>query len=84
MTVRMRKTYRWGPVRLHFVSQGLERPKLSSWSIKVGPWSWNSRRRSSRVDLPGPWHWQGRRKPSPRTKGETTRSLTSTNTGETR
>ena len=25
-----------------------------SWTFKLGPWSWNSRARRSRVDLPGP------------------------------
>lgn len=29
-----------------------------SWSVKVGPWSWNSRQRRHRVDLPGPFSWQ--------------------------
>lgn len=31
-----------------------------SWTLKVGPWSWNSRRRAYRMDLPGPLWWQGR------------------------
>lgn len=29
-----------------------------SWSFKIGPWSWNTRSRRHRVDLPGPFHWQ--------------------------
>lgn len=57
--IRARKVVRLGPVRLNFTENG-----FSSWSVKVGPWSWNSRTRASRVDLPGPFHWigPGRRK----------------------
>lgn len=54
MGIKARKQVRLGPVRLHFTQQG-----FSSWSVRLGPWSWNSRRRAHRVDLPGPWHWQG-------------------------
>ena len=52
MGLRMRDQVRLGPIRLHFTQKG-----FSSWSIKFGPWSWNSRKRRQRVDLPGPWHW---------------------------
>ena len=55
MGVRMRKQYRMGPVHWNVTQDG-----LSSWSLKLGRWSWNSRTRSQRVDLPGPFHWQGR------------------------
>lgn len=65
MGVHFRKRMRIGPVILHFTDQG-----LSSWSLKVGPWSWNSRRRAQRVDLPGPWHWTGSRR-SKKTRSET-------------
>lgn len=53
MPLRARKAIRFGPLRLHFTQAG-----FTSWSIKVGPWSWNSRTRRQRVDLPGPFHWQ--------------------------
>lgn len=55
MGIQMRKTRRLGPVHLNFTEHG-----LSSWSLKVGPWSWNSRSRAERVDLPGPFFWRGR------------------------
>ena len=32
-----------------------------SVTFKVGPYSWNSRSRSHRVDLPGPLSWRSRR-----------------------
>ncbi|HLL67187.1 MAG TPA: DUF4236 domain-containing protein [Micromonosporaceae bacterium] len=55
MGLQYRKVWRLGPVRLNFTQQG-----FSSWSIKIGRWSWNSRARASRVDLPGAWSWRGR------------------------
>ncbi|GAA5182195.1 hypothetical protein GCM10023322_18680 [Rugosimonospora acidiphila] len=56
MPLMFRKVYRLGPLHLNFGSHG-----LSSWSIKLGRWSWNSRTRAQRVDLPGPLSWRGRR-----------------------
>jgi hypothetical protein len=56
--VRARKTLALGPLRLNFTLRG-----LSSWSLRLGPWSWNSRTRAHRMNLPGPFYWQGRRKP---------------------
>lgn len=53
MTVKMRKVQKVGPFRFHYTLKG-----LSSWSIKIGPWSYNSRAERHRVDLPGPFHWQ--------------------------
>ena len=47
-----RKTLRLGPLRFNFTKNG-----LSSWSIKIWRWSWNSRTRAQRVDLPGPASW---------------------------
>ena len=32
-----------------------------SVTFKVGPYSWNSRSRAHRVDLPGPFSWRSRR-----------------------
>lgn len=36
MAIKMRRTIRLGPVRLHFTERG-----YSSWSLKIGPWSKN-------------------------------------------
>lgn len=47
-----RKTLRLGPLRLNFTKNG-----LSSWSFKIWRWSWNSRTKAHRVDLPGPASW---------------------------
>ena len=52
MSLRMRKTLRIGPIRLYFTQHG-----YSSWSVKFGAWSWNSRTHRQRVDLPGPFTW---------------------------
>jgi len=56
MGVKFRKSKKIGPIRLHFTENG-----YSSWSIKLGRWSWNSRARAHRVDLPGPLHWRSDR-----------------------
>ncbi|HEX6497747.1 MAG TPA: DUF4236 domain-containing protein [Micromonosporaceae bacterium] len=53
MGLLFRKVVRFGPLHLNFGKRG-----LSSWSLKVGRWSWNSRTRASRVDLPGPFSWR--------------------------
>lgn len=47
-----RKRLKFGPLILN-MSQG----KVTSYTIKVGPWSWNSRSRKQRVNLPGPFSW---------------------------
>lgn len=52
-----RRVVKFGPLRLHLSRRG-----ISSWSIKLGPWSWNSRAKAHRVDLPGPFSWRGRRR----------------------
>jgi len=49
MGVMFRSRRRFGPILLNFTQRG-----LSSWSIKIGRWSWNSRARAHRFDLPGP------------------------------
>lgn len=56
MKYRMRKTVNLGPVKLHFTQRG-----FSSWSIKVGPFTWNSRTRKKHLDTPGPggFEWGG-------------------------
>ena len=57
MPIRIRKSKRFGPIRLNASNSGL------SWSWDIGPYSWNSRTRKHRVDLPGPFHWvQGRKR----------------------
>jgi len=53
MGVLVRKQWKLGPLRFHFTQNG-----FSSWSIKIGRWSWNSRTRAHRVDLPGPASWK--------------------------
>lgn len=47
-----RKSMRFGPLKLNFGKRG-----FTSWGLKLGPWSWNSRTKSYRVDLPGPFSW---------------------------
>lgn len=60
MPIRARKRIRlglpWLHIAVHFTQSG-----YTSWSVKVGPWSWNSRTRAHRVDLPGPAHWTSKR-----------------------
>jgi hypothetical protein len=48
-----RKRKKIGPIYLNFTKNG-----LSSWSIKIGRWSWNLRARTQRFDLPGPLSWK--------------------------
>jgi hypothetical protein len=51
MRLRFRKSFKVWPFTWHFTQNG-----FSSWSVKIGPWSYNSRRDKHRVDLPGPFH----------------------------
>jgi len=53
MGLLFRKTVRLGPLRLNFTRKG-----FSSWSLKFWRWSWNSKARRHRVDLPGPVSWR--------------------------
>lgn len=55
MPLQYRRSAKFGPLRFHFTQDG-----FSSWSIKIGRWSWNSRQRRQRVDLPGAWFWRSR------------------------
>jgi hypothetical protein len=50
--IRFRKRVRLGPIHWNFTERG-----YSSWSFKLGPFSWNSRTRRHSVDLPGPFRW---------------------------
>lgn len=52
MRFRARKRLRFGPLVINLTQRG-----FTSWGVKLGPWSWNSRTRRQRVDLPGPWHY---------------------------
>lgn len=53
MAVLFRKTTKLGPFRFNFTQQG-----FSSWSFKIWRWSWNSKTRAHRIDLPGPLSWK--------------------------
>jgi Protein of unknown function (DUF4236) len=53
MGLMFRKRKKFGPIVFNFTENG-----LSSWTIKVGRWSWNSRSRRQRYDLPGPLSWK--------------------------
>ncbi|HYN97947.1 MAG TPA: DUF4236 domain-containing protein [Pilimelia sp.] len=57
MGLQYRKTKKIGPLRLNFTQDG-----YSSWSLKIGRWSWNSRAKAHRVDLPGPMSWRSSRR----------------------
>lgn len=56
MALRFRKSMSFlgGLVRLNLSRSG------PSWSFRLGPASWNTRRRRARVDLPGPWSYESR------------------------
>jgi len=53
MGLVFRKRKKIGPLILNFTENG-----YSSWSLKIGRWSWNSRSRRHSVDLPGPVNYQ--------------------------
>jgi hypothetical protein len=53
MTIRARKTIKFGPFRVNVTTRG------ASVSATEGPVTVNSRRRV-RVNLPGPFFWTGR------------------------
>ena len=52
MSIIFRKRLRFGPFVVNAGKRG-----FTSWGLKVGPWSWNSRTRAQRIDLPGPFSW---------------------------
>ena len=54
MKFRARKTISLWFVKLHFTEHG-----FSSWSIKIGPFSWNSRTNKKHFDTPGPGSLEG-------------------------
>lgn len=53
MGIMYRQRKKFGPLILNFTQRG-----LSSWTIKIGRWSWNSKAKAHRVDLPGPLSWK--------------------------
>lgn len=53
MPVQYRKQHSFGPFKINMTQNG-----MSSWSFKLGRWSWNSRTREQRYDLPGPFTWR--------------------------
>lgn len=55
MPLVYRSQKRFGPVVLNFTENG-----YSSWGLRIGRWSWNSRTRSHRWNLPGPLSWRSR------------------------
>lgn len=64
MSIRFRKGIPILPfLRLNLSNSG------ASWTVHVGPWSWNSRRRRNRVDLPGPLSWEQDRERGQRGSG---------------
>jgi hypothetical protein len=56
MPILLRKQFRLGPYRMNLSKTGV------SHSVKVGPWSWNTRARRHRIDLPGPLAWTSKRR----------------------
>jgi hypothetical protein len=64
MSIRFRK----GLPVLPFLRLNLSRSGVS-WTFHAGPWSWNSRRRRNRVDLPGPLSWEQDRRRGQRGSG---------------
>ena len=52
MPFRFRKVLSFGPLRFNLSRSGV------STTVKVGPFSWNSRRRRGRADLPGPFSYE--------------------------
>ena len=55
MPIHFRKRMKFGPLVFNWGKSG-----LTSWGIKIGRWSWNSRTRRQSVDLPGPVSWRSR------------------------
>ena len=56
MGLIFRKSFRFGPFRFNFTKSG-----FSSWSFKLGRYTWNSKQREHRVDLPGAASWTSRK-----------------------
>lgn len=67
MRFRARRSIRLGPLPVYV---NVTERGVSSWSIRLGPWSWNSRTRRQTLDTPGPGavSWGGRNR-GPRAQG---------------
>jgi len=57
MPLHFRRQISMGPIKINIGRKG-----YSSWGLKIGRWSWNSRTHQHSVDLPGPMSWRTRRK----------------------
>lgn len=55
MTIIFRKRFRIGPFVINAGKNG-----FTSWGLKFGKVSWNSRTRAWRIDLPGPFSWKSK------------------------
>lgn len=53
MPFTFRKRLRFGPLFAYLGKNG-----ITSYGIKLGPLTWNLRRRTTSVDLPGPVNWR--------------------------
>lgn len=49
MRFHARKTFRVGPIQLHFTEHG-----FSSWGLHIWRWTWNATTGRHSVDTPGP------------------------------
>jgi len=54
MPLRFRERVRLGPLPIYF---DLSRAGIS-WTLKLGAWSWNSRRRRQRFDIGEGVYWE--------------------------
>jgi hypothetical protein len=55
MPFYLRGRKRLGPLVFNYSQRG-----LTSWGIKIGPFTHNFTRRRTSVDLPGPVNWRSR------------------------
>ena len=60
MPIYFRRSINLGILRVNLSRSG------TSFTWRLGPWSWNSRTRRHSVDLPGPLSWRSR--PARRTR----------------
>lgn len=56
-TVRGQKRKKFGPITVNMASDGFMKWRITSWGIRIGPWSWNAKSKRHSVDIPGPWRW---------------------------
>jgi len=57
MNVRGIKRKKFGPVTVNLASDGFAHWRVTSWGLRVGPWSWNAKSGKHSIDIPGPWRW---------------------------